>query len=1100
MLEEEIDHGATRKRRRRSVRNLRRTSGIILLPNINDEIEAALEKIEVNQDHEAEAPEVYGSLWMECQAPVTKKRRRRSNFVVGLPLDEDHECCTDRNQYMGNEPKTEYSDIQSHENEVVGIYSDQTFNKNQDFESSGYERSKIESNAWNQGEINKSAYNDDYYKSADLQAMKLRNSDKDTNAINLQPNSGIEDDSMLPKIVSAIKDVSTPLSEHNLSLTSKLSPASMSPDYPMSPDKFVADFHESFTSVSESNQDLNSENTNDNSWRVNLIDYDKDINLCNVSVRSDSSSEKENTSVFERNALDVTPQDTGFPDDVGSNRSPGFLELCKTFAGKVVDFVKTSPSYLTGTIKDSTNLLNVATNSTSPCLSKEKQVSKKIVALSIEQSTLQPFKLTVCNVAEDQDTLANTTNQTEGVINQCTTIDRSTSAACFDKSQKKDHTECLSNGKMKRTSQTFFNAFNAISSAFNRERSCSASSLPEKSPAGVESQENNTSEECKEESGVERDRVQDSLNEQVETSCDSHATSLLLKETESSSKTTVTCQKTGFECAEKPTVCNEEIENMEAKTLDHELTANTPNGHVPTNENLLESGSNQGSNQMDNEAHLIKPSSKRKHKRRALSVPPAYSIHENGDCLVYHDVPKLSDLCEMTLKIYPEGPTPVVKSKARVSKTKDNSQRRRSGRHTVIKNLCEDNKSGKSCSYTQTCTDINDFQIAVISESTCKSPEAINENINRNANSICSDDKQISKCVKDSVKKRRQRSFSVVKALEEISDEEQIKIDSASKRNVCSDNQDEVDGCSERSGLSQQLETGIAMLDISERQILDYQKTMDESMPACEENTMSVNYFDICNEQKVQKRRGRPPKSSLVSLNVGETALTSITEELSQVAIKEIGSIAQNLVCESIQNGKMLTPEDIISPDYHSVPRKRRRRSSTMSLKMIQDEMANSHTESSVTENQSSEISAKTQTENSMAENQSTKITAKTNRKRKQEEVSPEQLELLYRNKNFVKPEEKKSWQTIFESPHVSGEVYGKKRLQRHIDFTQPTLVKLKRRVQKAMKNGWDPKRKRKTELKDEYVREKLDKFWSEMEENPENSLENKLKNMFATQ
>ena len=79
-----------------------------------------------------------------------------------------------------------------------------------------------------------------------------------------------------------------------------------------------------------------------------------------------------------------------------------------------------------------------------------------------------------------------------------------------------------------------------------------------------------------------------------------------------------------------------------------------------------------------------------------------------------------------------------------------------------------------------------------------------------------------------------------------------------------------------------------------------------------------------------------------------------------------------------------------------------------------------------------------------------------------------ENLEKLYRNKNFKMPT-KKTWETIFEDPH-NGNLVGKKKQNRILLFETITAVKQKRRQQKASKLGWGVTGRNSVRLPDEYV------------------------------
>ncbi|KAK3084078.1 hypothetical protein FSP39_007782 [Pinctada imbricata] len=102
----------------------------------------------------------------------------------------------------------------------------------------------------------------------------------------------------------------------------------------------------------------------------------------------------------------------------------------------------------------------------------------------------------------------------------------------------------------------------------------------------------------------------------------------------------------------------------------------------------------------------------------------------------------------------------------------------------------------------------------------------------------------------------------------------------------------------------------------------------------------------------------------------------------------------------------------------------------------------------------------------------------KTYGKRKRTESSQD-IENLYLNKNYQAPAEKK-WETIFESPNINkSNLLGKRKMKRSLEFDINLVyhvppLKQKKRVQKAMKNGWNPKRKKYQTLADDFVVEKI--------------------------
>ncbi|CAH1801675.1 unnamed protein product [Owenia fusiformis] len=106
-------------------------------------------------------------------------------------------------------------------------------------------------------------------------------------------------------------------------------------------------------------------------------------------------------------------------------------------------------------------------------------------------------------------------------------------------------------------------------------------------------------------------------------------------------------------------------------------------------------------------------------------------------------------------------------------------------------------------------------------------------------------------------------------------------------------------------------------------------------------------------------------------------------------------------------------------------------------------------------------------------------------KKRKKEDVS---IEDIYKNKNYVAPAEK-PWETIYETPHHN-DVMTKKKFKRTMIFEDYSIGRLKKRRQKAMKNGWKPPRmgKKKTELLEKTLDKKLASLEEEIENNFPNS------------
>ncbi|XP_076434730.1 uncharacterized protein LOC143274711 [Babylonia areolata] len=91
----------------------------------------------------------------------------------------------------------------------------------------------------------------------------------------------------------------------------------------------------------------------------------------------------------------------------------------------------------------------------------------------------------------------------------------------------------------------------------------------------------------------------------------------------------------------------------------------------------------------------------------------------------------------------------------------------------------------------------------------------------------------------------------------------------------------------------------------------------------------------------------------------------------------------------------------------------------------------------------------------------------------------PFQLEQLYKNKNFKKPADK-TWETIFENPSRGRDI-SKQKLKRFIQFEDHVPVsKLKRRLRKALLNGWNVNAKT-SNKSDKDVLKKLEQLDNEM-------------------
>ncbi|OWF42678.1 dentin sialophosphoprotein-like [Mizuhopecten yessoensis] len=109
--------------------------------------------------------------------------------------------------------------------------------------------------------------------------------------------------------------------------------------------------------------------------------------------------------------------------------------------------------------------------------------------------------------------------------------------------------------------------------------------------------------------------------------------------------------------------------------------------------------------------------------------------------------------------------------------------------------------------------------------------------------------------------------------------------------------------------------------------------------------------------------------------------------------------------------------------------------------------------------------------------------TTKIARKRKLTKNEPS-VEDIYKNKNFKRPAPK-IWETIYETP-AEEQLFSKKRFRRAIMFDEGLIVppaKTKMRLRKAVKNGMDPRQRRRKMLSDLAVKKKLAKMEAVLED-----------------
>lgn len=1189
------DDKETRKRRRRSVRNLRRQSGVLPLNlNVLDEGTELVSSEATQPDGIENQQEMYGSMWWESQEPVVKKRRRRSGIVGGMvpqtikPVLE--EPLHDKNNLSEN-----FSNVPEVLNDIPSNFERPEFKD-------------LETNLTCSNELQFKTIKSDLLKVKDTQdlsgsfhgfkntaVVKLKSSEEmevwEESESSLEKKSANFELSEFGKCAEGNANANTSHNTSDISNTStgncsmtNDSPASMSPDFPISPNTAIyEDLHDdSFVGTSKdsrSTKNVGKTESADTPERV-------ECSVTQVSPGTDqvsdlSHSDKENSITTENTTLNTTPF---VKDETGEKVSPGFMSMCKAFAGKVVNFVRTSPSFLTGSLIDSA--------CASPPLQKNTKLNQEsatpptqevpLVKLGTRFSTQKNTSETTENmdIYNEWDSNKETENKVQN--------GHSNSENLLSETKSTNQVTCmLGSAKKKKDRKSFIDTFNAVSEELKKDRQKSSSTADEVEPAEDEMFSSDISDVKKQDRqesgkeilsqavmndklGIHSDQVEDyllsekltdeSISDKSQTmhsvnNDDTIGVSDVDKNKGITNNSPMDFDKSAYsEHLEKDlmgirAVCTESMSDKSAhtnlndninsanekteilfrnvtntfgvddttvnKTVVNSIigieegkelqggkvtcTAEEPViGTIDTND----SGSKQGNADVSCQNILVKQKTKRQ-KRRALVV----QNNDHTDILFVSTSKKDVNISESEK---------LVEKKQILSF--DVNMAVEQGGLLLKEQKGLDSIDGARLS-GRLESDVQD-------EGEEKKSEEKLEKVSENTDSS-----------KNKIRKNRRKSFgfqNVGVNVENIETDCYVKKSKFERARTI----DEVDGTNEEEF---RLEKRVAELDLGQASA----KTESENGRKFENLEGSEKYVENKAALGINERRkrGRPRKSSIVndilkkgmpSGNITEKIqeedenkngnenqnMFDLTNEISQVQIS--GQKPDMMSPETISVESLVLPEDLISDqEQKDEPKRKRRRSAdvaSLRLQMMDIDQSPSSSESPKTKQekprrrksadagtlkiQFGDDSETSDLIKDCAQNNKGMTGTKIGRKRKHAEESFDELEKIYKNKNFVKPEEKKPWQTVLESPSNSVEVFGKKRLQRHIEFERPTQMKLRRRLQKAVKNGWDPKKRKRSELEDDYVQMKLESLWSELDQvddsDPE-SLHNKLRSIVET-
>ena len=1110
--------------------------------------------------------DVYGSVWCESQEPVVKKKRRRSSMLLPIrrvPLieeyvdsprsvqnSEDYVTCNLRNTRQEEDSKTEnrpdtnmlteFEATACHREILTVRHSEEDKNTVKTVSDHTIERiivsvneSKDETskcvadngNVLSQGakhhfDPNISALSEGL-NSSPFTPMDDLNSAFVTN-IKTPNNAGNAEDSCYED------ECITPTADANRT-GSKDSPMSMSPDFPASPPQVQ---HYEPNLLNTTGALSMAESLIDNRGAIDKKDS-SDLSL----------SDKENSFSVMNESVEKSRND-----------SPGFISMCKALAGKVVDFVKTSPSYLSGSIPSPID--HTTDTCASPVLKlmdKQPPFDKSYLT-DLRNIVVPETQCLVYNALEDDDTPKNKpcTSEAKG-----STL---TSCGSVQMPQKNLDQAVIGSAKKMVDRKAFHDTFNAVSQQLykSKQRSVSESVNTNEPPNELKKGENKRlekemvatkrrSKSLSADYKIETERSGECVNRNQHGGVDIPPEQI----NELSDKVDGNPEELVIEKLNAGPAVNtiaKDDENVTAVLLQETISVTEINQpYFQSNETVGETISDNELNRQlncknsanddavltDNVSKVIDEVSKysneaveldlkvkdskevrRRRKRRALVIEQNNEDECDQELKNQSETPDSLVVAEKLPRLVEKAPSSKIDSFKRADpvpepKPAPKKKARLQSAKFVFEEKCEIDS------------------LSLPEEPFCSKPVSI-KTVNSNEKQIEIDTKK--------QRGRRRRSFGITSTIPTDTNKDEIPektvdITISERETLTKKNSDKVLG--QNADLAQKIaemniksakktdkvkKTSIKptrrrrSANIKDLKPLSYANTTDNILDLAssptEDTRLSPSFerpavsCEVVNETHIflgiQTNRtnsalndnhnspeGVHTDTRVEPVDTGSatSVLTRLTEDIAQVNLSDAASAfipeASTSDVLRTESGGDLS-EMVEERSSRNVTKRRRRSADAASLKMqmILEDISTSETSPGLT------------------------TPVKAARKRKHVEESLEQIENIYRNKNFVKPEEKKPWQTINESPNTSTDVFGKKKLQRHIDFERPTQLKLRRRLQRAVKNGWDPKKKKKGALKDDIVKDRLDKIWTDMELENEatDSLQSQLRKIIETQ
>ena len=936
------------------------------------------------------ADDPYGSLWMETDQPIKAKKRRRSCLLLNKmtkPPDESEEHEKIAGNDNGEFQKSIDNGLSQKENVTV---SEQQFSQvNVQIEKdTTTEIIRIESDISNT-DIGLNKVTPDG-------TVDMVSTEEPIH--NLSPVASRSPEKNESQTVQTNSEC-TPPDEQILS-----TPQSMSPEFPASPsDLLDLESHDnSYTSYIEFvNKETGSKHTTSDdvketdmsvAERLTVVPEtdSRETSVLQLSETTEmletSASDKENTVLSLSDKENTLIENTSLEskDNSKNSDSPGFLSLCKTFAEKVVDLVKTSPSYLTNILQDNSKISSSPSLKEVDIYNKEPSQEDNNVSYSdIRLALASELGKTLDREIECNEQLVQVYSVTETTNSSATKEQNESNSRRneteFNETERKTDVDLkpseplTKKGKTKKrrksVSKTFYDTYTAVSNELNRTVN------------------------------------QDSVVNNGETSGKNISEPLCANSTSETQESVSTCRKSSCTAFKANTFEKNANEDNDKPASLKAMTNESKRGAVEILDTAIKSKTFEKIANEDNDKHAYSNAITNEPKRRAVD-------RELDSTAEFNSAVESSSLSEAQKQI--------------------KCKRRRS--------------AGAALS--------NDYIISM------------------NQNVIHSDDMK-----EPGEKKKKYFSDNFFTEIKEQSNEENVSEVQAEQQVETAHN-----GSSNDSDRVNMTDSEASVVEDFSR--LELQISIPEPLGLKKDNAIkkkgrrrrSNNFYfssiynenddpvnDLAKNQSASDLSNDKTESLTTEhlIAPAETpaagnncTVNKVIEEISQVSINDRAE-------------ERLPPKVDDSDAEVGIKRRRRRKSAdaaTLKIQMIANEIQ----ESPVAE-----------------ENYGPTTVVKQGRKRKNEPEIP--LEDIYRNKNYKKPEDK-TWETIFESPKSLDQYYSKRRMHTCIDFEKPTQTKLKRRLQRAVRNGWDPKKRKKTVLSEDVFQLKIADAFSELDEIQENS------------